>query len=325
MAKRKTSPHDHLVRHTLAIPENAAVVLQSVLPPKLLSRLDLTTLRREPGTFVDASDEARTDLLFSVRLDGRQVLLYLLIEHQSRPDPSMPLRMYVYFGRVWSALWGDGRREPLPIIVPVVLHHGPEGWTAPRSLGAMLDWADWDPGARALVARWVPDFELLIDDLARVPETALLARAGAPLGRVVVWVLRATRVGFDPTLLSRWARELDAAEASGAREAFLHVVQYLVGTDEGSALVEALEATLSGRVREVVMGLQKRWLDQGREEGREEGRKKGRAEILLKQLRLRFGRVPRATERRVRAASDAELERWAERVLSDGSLDDVLG
>ena len=55
------------------------------------------------------------------------------------------------------------------------------------------------------------------------------------------------------------------------------------------------------------------------------GGDKGRAEILLKQLRLRFRRVPKAVERRVRAASVEDLDRWAGRVLCADSLDDVLG
>jgi predicted secreted protein len=45
---------------------------------------------------------------------------------------------------------------------------------------------------------------------------------------------------------------------------------------------------------------------------------------VLKMLALRFGPLPAAAERRVKRASAATLERWAERLLTAKSLDDVL-
>ena len=51
----------------------------------------------------------------------------------------------------------------------------------------------------------------------------------------------------------------------------------------------------------------------------------GRAEMVLKLLTLRFGRLPAEAEARVRAASIEQLDAFAERVLSAKSLDEVLG
>ncbi|HEU4412187.1 MAG TPA: DUF4351 domain-containing protein [Polyangiaceae bacterium] len=62
----------------------------------------------------------------------------------------------------------------------------------------------------------------------------------------------------------------------------------------------------------------------GKDQGLIEGRLEGEAKVLLKQLALRFGPVPEGVEARVRSASEAELDRWAERVLTAASLDDVL-
>jgi len=49
------------------------------------------------------------------------------------------------------------------------------------------------------------------------------------------------------------------------------------------------------------------------------------SEILLRQLTRRFGQLPQAVADRVRAARDADLERWADAVLTANSLEDVLG
>lgn len=60
-------------------------------------------------------------------------------------------------------------------------------------------------------------------------------------------------------------------------------------------------------------------------QGRAEGEARGRAELVLKQVMLRFGPLHEATVQRVRNATIAELDAFAERVLSAKSLDEVLG
>jgi predicted transposase YdaD len=65
--------------------------------------------------------------------------------------------------------------------------------------------------------------------------------------------------------------------------------------------------------------------EQGRKEGRNEGRIEGQAEMLLRQLAARFGAPPPAIAACVRTASVEELGRWAERILTATSLEDVFG
>jgi uncharacterized protein DUF4351 len=58
--------------------------------------------------------------------------------------------------------------------------------------------------------------------------------------------------------------------------------------------------------------------------GEDRGRLAGEAKIVLKQLALRFGPVSEDVVARVRSASEAQLERWSERVLTARSLDGVF-
>ncbi|MBX3250911.1 MAG: DUF4351 domain-containing protein, partial [Myxococcales bacterium] len=64
---------------------------------------------------------------------------------------------------------------------------------------------------------------------------------------------------------------------------------------------------------------------EGKAEGEAEGEAKGKAEVVLKQLQLKFGGVPEAVVERVRSASVEELDGFAERILFAESIDDVLG
>jgi predicted transposase/invertase (TIGR01784 family) len=57
---------------------------------------------------------------------------------------------------------------------------------------------------------------------------------------------------------------------------------------------------------------------------RDSGRAEGRAGMLLGQLTFRFGELPESARARVAAASENELERWAKRIFTAASIEEVL-
>lgn len=59
--------------------------------------------------------------------------------------------------------------------------------------------------------------------------------------------------------------------------------------------------------------------------GFEKGLATGARNVLVKLLRKRFGALPVATEARIQAADAAQLDVWADRVLTASTLDEVLG
>ena len=63
---------------------------------------------------------------------------------------------------------------------------------------------------------------------------------------------------------------------------------------------------------------------EGKAEGLAKGKAVGKAELLLTQLRLKFRGLSAAAERRVRAASAAQLDAWAAAVLTAADLDELL-
>jgi len=65
-------------------------------------------------------------------------------------------------------------------------------------------------------------------------------------------------------------------------------------------------------------------VDTARIEGRAEGRVEGGAALLLRQLNRRFGPLPDWVATRLAAASPAQLERWADRLLEADSLAKVF-
>src|SRR6185295_13119909 len=98
------TPHDALFKSTFSQVEHAASILRALLPAPLSAAIDWSTLEVRPGSFIDeALADRHTDLLFSVRIAGRDARIHVLYEHQSTPDPLMPFRVLRYVVRIWEA------------------------------------------------------------------------------------------------------------------------------------------------------------------------------------------------------------------------------
>jgi predicted transposase YdaD len=121
-------------------------------------------------------------------------------------------------------------------------------------------------------------------------------------------------------------------------EALMSVLMYTFECTEGLTLNDLgwVGEALDDPKGEVVMTLaeklrQEGWekgLEQGREKGLEQGHLQGRQEgqrrLLLKQLGLRFGELPSDAVSLVEKAESEDLERWAERILTVRSIEEVL-
>jgi hypothetical protein len=133
--------------------------------------------------------------------------------------------------------------------------------------------------------------------------------------------------------LRRWADLLAAVHADDPGEdcdAISWYLLYVTGlTTERSARLFA--ELLGAEAEEIPMStgyrIEREARRKGREEGREEGRAEGREEareLLLRQLRARFGPLTDAIDQRVRGGSSADLQGWAVAVLTARTLDEVF-
>jgi predicted transposase YdaD len=315
--------HDGLFKRIFGVPAHAADMLRTVLPAALLVALDLTQLELVPGSFVRPDMAHRhSDLLFRVPLGGRLVYLYLLIEHQSWPDPLMPLRVLEYIQLFWAGILREQTgRKTLPPVIPLVVHHGPAGWTAPRSLHEMVEGLDEFPELRP----FVPNLELRIEDLVYVSDEEILARDLAPVPQMAIWLLRD---GRDlTTLLAHipiWRTVLTRLLVDFPDEArfFLRYISLTAGPQSYEQVRHAIlehVPTAEAPLATIADQLRQEGLQQGRQEGRSVFR-----DTLRLQLRQRFGELGAAYDARVEDAELPELQRLAQRVLVAADLADVF-
>lgn len=117
-------------------------------------------------------------------------------------------------------------------------------------------------------------------------------------------------------------------------DALATLLRYIMEVSESSEehLQELFEAAQLPEANEALMTAAEKLIRRGREEGHKEGRKEGHKEgrkdgqgdLLIKLLSRRFGRLPEHVLARIRIASEPQLERWAERILTAPTLDAVL-
>ncbi|HEU4420184.1 MAG TPA: Rpn family recombination-promoting nuclease/putative transposase [Planctomycetota bacterium] len=120
------TPHDTLFRLAFERLANARDLLRTALPRAIAEGIDWRSLRVIDASFVDRRlRKSQADLLFSARVSGRRVLLYVLIEHKSSDDRWTVLQLFSYMGAIWRRHQRDHpRQRRLPPILPFVLHHG---------------------------------------------------------------------------------------------------------------------------------------------------------------------------------------------------------
>lgn len=308
-----SQPHDTLFKAAFEHPAHAAGLLRDLLPASLTEAIEWDTLALQPGSFVDPSlVKSHSDLLFSARIGRRKVLLYVLLEHQSRVDRRMSYRVLRYITRIWDRHLED-EGEPLPLILAIVISHAPGGWTAPVRLHDLISPA---PASIDGVEALVPGLEILVEDLAHLSNEDLHDRALAAFPKLVLWALRDAR---DAEKLERnigfWtATFAEALAAPSGIEAVAQLFRYFALVCEDLHF-DQFRATLREQLPET-----ERPAMTMAEELMQKGRVQGQVTLLAKMLTRKFGDLPAEYRARLETATNDLLESYAERLLGAGTL-----
>ena len=110
----------------------------------------------------------------------------------------------------------------------------------------------------------------------------------------------------------------------GALGKLLHYVAQVTG-DLHLTRFRGKLAEYSPEAEQAAMTIIEEMLQQGRQEGRQEGLHEGKQEMLLSLLQEKFGELSDEAVRRVKGASDEEVNRLSKRLLTADSLAAVFG
>ncbi len=312
------TPHDELFREMVSQPDRALALFKDYLPSKVASLLDLSTPPEAlEGSFVDAAARSQCDALFRVKLrTGHDARIFLLLEHKSRVDARTPLQILKYMVNIWQRESTGRIGDRLPPIIPMVFFHGSSKWTVPRSVPEMIDAPD-------ALRPWLREFAYILHDLGEIEPQQL---SGSPEVRAGLLALREVHaVEIRPDVLDLITSG-PVAESPFEGHIFRYLVRYRSLTQP--MLEASLRRTNPDRWEGIMGTIAETWLKQGEARGEARGRAAGRAEalenVLVRQLELRFGRLPNAAHERIRAASIPALEAWADAVPFAANLEEVM-
>lgn len=282
------NPHDKFFKETLGNVNTAKDFLTHYLPPSILQVLDLDTLYPQKDSFINPKlEENFSDLLFKVDICKQEGYLHLLFEHESYSDKETAFQLLKYMVEIWDAKRNKEKTKELPIIIPLVLHHGQQQWQLPSSLGELLHGY---AGLPEEVKVYVPNYNFLLYDVSRYSDEEIKGNAQLRILLTLFRDLKTTDSIKQDLAISRSLYYLSELEMKQTGLGYLEtVMRYIFAvaqnltkqdltnimkkiettTPEGSDIVMTLAEIL--RQEGLEQGL-KKGLEQGMEQGMEQAK-----------------------------------------------------
>jgi predicted transposase/invertase (TIGR01784 family) len=330
--KTTRTPHDALFKAGFESPEHAAELLRQVLPKPVVDLLDWRTLRRESASFIDPGLTSRHgDLLFAVQLLAApelEVRIYLMLEHQSQSHRDMCLRMLGYEVRDWERYRKQNATGPLPVIIPVVISHDPDGWTAARSFHDLFDLGPLGPlDACPELAQFVPKFVLRVEDLIEVDDEQLWNWQLSTFVHLTVSLLRDARTPERvrqnfPQWIELVRQLLPLPNAHVLIEQIFRYILQVAGRLQFEEFLARIQQQLP-ETQEIAMTIAEQLEAKGEAKAQAKAQAKARAR-LLRQMTLKFGALSAEHTAIIEAATEQQLDDFSERLLTEPTPEAVL-
>ncbi|WP_146869487.1 Rpn family recombination-promoting nuclease/putative transposase, partial [Clostridium butyricum] len=119
-------------------------------------------------------EEEESDILYKVKINGQEVIFYVLLEFQSKVDFQMPMRLLFYMTEVWRDILKNTDKNQrkrkafkLPAIIPIVLYNGKNKWTAKMNFKEILSGYE-------LFEDNILDFNYMLFDINRYDDEELI-------------------------------------------------------------------------------------------------------------------------------------------------------
>lgn len=134
-------PHDKLVKKLLSNPATARDILSLYLPAEVMAIADLNNLELQRDSFIDDEHRAfAVDLLYKTTLQNEEGYIWVLLEHQRKSNPWMPVRIFKYIAIIWDHLRksSKSKSKSIPMIYPLIIYNGDEPYADSLTLSDLI-------------------------------------------------------------------------------------------------------------------------------------------------------------------------------------------
>ncbi len=272
--------HDSSYEKLFSNKEIFRQLLNSFVAEDWVKALDFSQCELIKSAFISKKyKKTFSDLLYKVKLRGRDFYIVVLLEFKSTPAWFVAVQMAGYILDFYRHLIDSEKRlRRLPPVFPLLLYNGRRRWTSPSNLSELVDNASL-LGDYGLQFKYFP-----IIERAFSPE--LLQRLGN-----IVSTLFLAETHYDPVVVTRELKKLsDTAKDRQAlslffnwfTQMFLHgriaetdyskLEQVYQSNEEFSMLLEAIQKE-KNQIRA-----------RGKQQGKREGKREGKLEIARMML-----------------------------------------
>jgi len=285
MAHDIHNPHDSFFKRAMADLRVAKGFFESHLPTSLQEQILLESLALEKTHFVDDKLKSQiSDMLYSVKINGKKGYLYLLAEHQSREDPLMPLRIMKYLLEVIDYHTKKEGTTEFPIVWPLLFYNGKTAYTGP------IKFLDMYPRDHRQLAEDILTSPFQLVDLSTVEDEQMRQHIWSGLMELAMQAnLARYREDLESLAkkLSSLFKEIEFEQ--GGYDFIKEIVWYTTGIGDMKSqnpdeYLKILAQELSEQTRGDMMTLAERFEKRAEERGIEKGIVKGMKRTALKML-----------------------------------------
>ncbi|TAK75919.1 MAG: hypothetical protein EPO11_04870, partial [Gammaproteobacteria bacterium] len=262
-------PHDHIVKKLLSNPATARDILSLYLPADVLSAVDLSHLELQRDSFIDDEHRAfAVDLLYKTTFQHEEGYIWILLEHQRKSDPWLPVRLFKYIAIIWDHVRKLNHSTHLPLVYPLVIYNGDQPYSHSLSL---IDLIQPDTAKHLFTHLFTQPFSLI--DLATIKDETLRKHVQERVKGIALLMAlkhvydRNLQIFFEQTLINPLKR-LDQA---GDSDEVVDVIYYLLNENEflnGKRFWDTLHQEFSPNTEGKIMTIAQQLRQEGMLEGR---------------------------------------------------------
>ena len=282
-------PHDRLVKRLLSNPETAKEILELYLPQNVLAMVNLNNLSLQRDSFIDDEHRAfAVDLLFKTTFQEEEGYLWVLLEHQRKDDPWLPVRIFKYIAIIWDHLRKTSKNHKIPLVYPLVIYNGSRPYSHSLTLKDMIE----PEASRSLFENFFKTPFCLID-LTIIEDKTLRENLQHHVRGIAL--LMTLKHVFDKNLQTYFEQTLVTAfkqlDRSGNRDEVVDMLYYLLNEGEflneeqfWSIIHQEFHPDIEGKVMTIAQRLRASGIEEGIEKGIEKGKLEAKLEVAQRML-----------------------------------------
>lgn len=261
-ARRINNEHDKIFRTVLDKKTDVSKFLNKFLGLNIKTE----ELEKYNSSYIDPKFKNKeADIVYRIKDKN----IFLLIEHQTKIDKKMPIRLLEYSATIIESAIEDTKYKPKPRVIPIVLYTGKTKWKIENET---IEKQQFFKEVKLIDGEFnlidINDFskkELLEDDIF-ITKMMLVEKCKDEIEMVQA--------------LEKIENKIKEEDKSTFRRIVKEIWSLRIGTENANKILEKIEEGSGNMmaVMEMLLAENEKYINIGRQEGRQEGRLEGRLE-----------------------------------------------